>query len=106
MKFFPQPKLERFINNNFGFPELTDDEIEERDKKIEEENKKIIEENKKKLDISQNKVNTINGQMNNNANDNKNKEIIKPLTTRETKPKVTDSKTKFNSVYERTGQKK
>jgi phage gp29-like protein len=99
MKFFPQPKLERYINNNFGFPELTEEEIEERDKKIEEENKKqekIIEENKKKLDISQ--------KIGNNTNSQNNKGT-KNLTTRETKPKQTDDKTKFNATYERTGQK-
>jgi hypothetical protein len=94
MKFFPQPKLERYINNNFGFPELTEDEVEERDKKIEEENKK-------KLDISQKMGNNINNQNDKSTNDKN-----KPLTQRETKPKQTDDKTKFNAVYERTGQKK
>jgi phage gp29-like protein len=89
MNFFPEEKTEKYINNNLGLPDLTEEELKEREKKVEENNKKM-------LDISE--------KMGNNTNVQNNKST-KTLTERETKPKQTDDKTKYNQVYEREGLK-
>jgi hypothetical protein len=89
MNFFPQEKTEGYVNDCLGLPTLTEEEIKEREKKVEEKNKKM-------LDNSQKIGNNTNVQLNNDT---------KPLTRRETKPKQTDDKTKFNSAYESAGLK-
>lgn len=91
--FFPDPKLEEYIWNNFGFPKVeqmnkTPDGIT-REQKMQEEQAEQAQEN-----------------MEQQAKLKGAEQNSKPVSARARATHQTDDKSKFNSTYERTGLKK